>query len=240
MSNESMLSDVEAGEGLVEKQTDAKSSRLCQTLTVITILGLVTFSSYLLLCQLGVLSSNQKAAVTVEPVQAQSVGDVPSLSVNPGLPRLMNVVGRAPKKIAVHLTASPTTRGKRKVMWQKKGVLPEGVGFRDNSLVIKTPGLYFVYTQVVFYSRGCQDQSIFLSHELAKLSTSYRSKVTLLSAMKSACHAGRHDDPWYRASYQGAVFEFAEGDKIFARVGANTAHYVNTEEGKSYFGLFAL
>ncbi|XP_067865045.1 tumor necrosis factor-like [Heterodontus francisci] len=240
MNNERMLLAAEMGGQIVEKQTDVKNHRLCQVLCAITALGLVTFASYLLLGQLGVLSSKQKTALIVKSAQGQGVGDLPAEPLNDDLPRLMNVVGKAPKKIAVHLTASLNTRGKKKVTWQRKGGLPSGVEFKDNGLVIRIPGRYFVYTQVVFYSRGCQNKPIYLSHELYKLSTSIRTKTTLLSTMKSTCHSVQHGDPWYKTTYQGATFEFVGGDHIFSRVGGNEVHYVNTEVGKSYFGLFAL
>uniref|UniRef100_UPI00398E3BE4 tumor necrosis factor-like n=1 Tax=Pristiophorus japonicus TaxID=55135 RepID=UPI00398E3BE4 len=156
------------------------------------------------------------------------------------LPRVLNVVGKAPKRIALHLTASPKTQEKMKVIWQNMGDLSNGVEFRDNALVIKTPGQYFVYTQLVFYSGHCQGNTIFLSHELTKLSSSDRLKTLLLSSLKSACHYGQHGDPWFKTIYQGAVFELAAGDQIFSQVSRNSVYYVDSKAGSSYFGLFAL
>ncbi|GCB81203.1 hypothetical protein scyTo_0021799 [Scyliorhinus torazame] len=158
---------------------------------------------------------------------------------NSGLPHLMKQVGSdARGRVAAHLTASAFVKGKH-VAWQDKAdsTFTRGVEFRDNHLVIKTPGQYFVYTQVVFHSVGCQDQAVYLSHELAKLSPSYPEESLLLKATKSACHYGKHGDPWYKTSYQGATFEFEEGDEISSRV---SEELVDTAQGKSFFGIFAV
>ncbi|XP_072405774.1 tumor necrosis factor-like [Chiloscyllium punctatum] len=167
------------------------------------------------------------------------------------LPRLMNLVGKVPVKVTVHLTASQRQRRKKEVTWKNGGVLSKGIEFKGNSLVIKSPGQYFVYSQVVFYSSECQGRTVYLSHELARLSASYRTKTPLVKAMKTVCHNLTHGvptahgpatagGPWYETIYQGAIFELAEGDQIFSRVSTDAARYVNTEGGMTYFGLFAL
>ncbi|XP_078075190.1 tumor necrosis factor-like [Mustelus asterias] len=161
---------------------------------------------------------------------------------NSGLPHLMKRVGDDPRgRIAAHLTASPTSRGK-KVIWQNEtdSTFTEGVEFMDNHFVIKAPGQYFVYTQVVFHSKGCEGRPIYLSHNVAKLSLSYPEEDVLLTATKSACHFNKYREPWYKTSYQGAVFEFEEGDQIFSRVNKEVVGYVDTAQGKSFFGIFAV
>ncbi|XP_067865047.1 tumor necrosis factor-like [Heterodontus francisci] len=158
------------------------------------------------------------------------------------LPHLMKQVGNDPRRrIAAHLTASKALEGKN-MIWQNEAdsTFAEGVEFTDYSLVIKTPGRYFVYTQVVFYSRGCQNKTVYLSHELAKLSPSYPEEALLLRAIKSACHSRQHGEPWYKTSYQGAIFEFEEGDQIYSRVSEEVVGYVDTAQGKSFFGIFVL
>ncbi|XP_048450794.1 tumor necrosis factor-like, partial [Rhincodon typus] len=158
------------------------------------------------------------------------------------LPRLMKQVGSGPRpRIAAHLTASPS-REKENVIWQNESdsTFTEGVEFRDNCFIIKRPGQYFVYTQVVFHSMGCQQRAIYLSHELAKLSPSYPEETILLKTAKSSCHSRQRREPWYKTSYQGAIFEFIEGDQIFSRVNEDATGYVDTTEGKSFFGIFAV
>ncbi|XP_072405864.1 tumor necrosis factor-like [Chiloscyllium punctatum] len=128
------------------------------------------------------------------------------------------------------------------VIWQNESdsTFTEGLEFRDNHLIIKRPGQYFVYTQVVFHSMECQPQAVYLSHELSKLSPSYPEEAILLKATKSACHSHQRKEPWYKTSYQGAIFEFLEGDQIFSRVNEETTGYVDTAEGKTFFGIFAV
>ncbi|XP_078422349.1 tumor necrosis factor-like [Cetorhinus maximus] len=245
MSSKHTLLAAEAGGECGEKQTGVKSCFLGRAFCVIAVLGSVTFTAYLLLCQLGVIPSKQKTALIVKG-ERYLLAD----PLNDELPSLMKVIGRGPEKITVHLTASRKTKGEKRVTWQNTESLPSGVEFKDNSLVIKTPGQYFVYTQVVFYSDSCKDKTIYMSHELAKLSASYGDRTTLLSAVKSVCHpvqcrpppthGPRPGDPWYKTIYQGAIFEFLEGDRIFSGVSENSVRYVNTEVGKTYFGLFAL
>ncbi|XP_067865270.1 tumor necrosis factor-like [Heterodontus francisci] len=238
MSCENKLLDLETGGMVTLRQSEPKRSCFWRSLCAVAVLGLLAVSSYLLLCQLGVLPSNQEVRLQSEQIHSP-LTTVPS---NSGLPHLMKQVGNDPRgTIAAHLAASPTSKGKN-VIWQNEAdsTFAEGVEFTDNSLVIKTPGRYFVYTQVVFYSRGCQDKTVYLSHELAKLSPSYPEEVLLLRATKSACHSRQHGEPWYKTSYQGAIFEFEEGDQIYSRVSEEMVGYVDTAQGKSFFGIFAL
>ncbi|XP_041068992.1 tumor necrosis factor-like [Carcharodon carcharias] len=233
MSAENKSLDLESGAVFVVRQSEPKRSCFWPSLCAVAVLGLLAVSSYLALCQLGVLPSKQELR------QNSNVAAAPQ---NSGLPHLMKQVGNDPRgRIAAHLTASPISREK-KIFWQNEAdsTFIKGVEFRDNSLVIKTPGQYFVYAQVVFYSKGCQDKAIYLSHELVKLSPSYPEEALLLKATKSACHYHQHGEHWYKTSYQGAIFEFEEGDQIFSRVNEEVVGYVDTAQGKSFFGMFAV
>ncbi|XP_041069496.1 tumor necrosis factor-like [Carcharodon carcharias] len=238
MSAENKSLDLESGAVFVVRQSEPKRSCFWPSLCAVAVLGLLAVSSYLALCQLGVLPSKQELRLKAETIYSP-LATTPQSS---DLPRLMKQVGNDPRgKIAAHLTASPISREK-KVVWQNEvdSTFTEGVEFRDNHLVIKTPGQYFVYTQVVFHNSSCQDKAIYLSHELVKLSSSYPEEALLLKATKSACHYHQHGDPWYKTSYQGAIFEFEEGDQIFSRVNEEVVGYVDTTQGKSFFGMFAM
>ncbi|XP_078422629.1 tumor necrosis factor-like [Cetorhinus maximus] len=231
MSAENKSLDLESGAVFVGKQSEPKRSCFWPSLCAVAVLGLLAVSSYLALCQFGVLPSKQ----------VSDLAENPSFPI-PGLLHLMKRVGNDPRRrIAAHLTASKTAKGK-KVIWQNEAdsTFTEGVEFRDNHLVIKTPGQYFVYTQVVFYSVGCQEQTIYLNHELTKLSSDYPEEALLLKATKSTCHYGQHRAPWFKTSYHGAIFEFEEGDQIFSRVSEAVVTYVDITQGKSFFGIFAL
>ncbi|XP_067865046.1 tumor necrosis factor-like [Heterodontus francisci] len=243
MSCENKLLDLETGGVVTLRQSEPKRSCFWQSLCAVAVLGLLAVSSYLLLCQLGVLPSNQEVSLNSKTARSQDMRNHSSVTTVPAsnsVPHLMKQVGNDPMgRIAAHLTA--TSKGKN-VIWQNEAdsTFAEGVEFTDNSLVIKTPGRYFVYTQVVFSSRGCQNKTVYLSHELAKLSPSYPEEVLLLRATKSACHSRQHGEPWYKTSYQGAIFEFEEGDQIYSRVSEEMVGYVDTAQGKSFFGIFAL
>ncbi|GCB82734.1 lymphotoxin-alpha-like [Scyliorhinus torazame] len=235
MNSENKLLDLESGAAVVLREWEPKRSCFWQSLCAVAVLGLLAVSSYLLLCQLGVLPSMQDREVKFDTSDMAA-------SKSRGLPHLLKQVGSdRTGRIAAHLTASPTSKGKN-VIWQNEtdSTFTHGVEFSDNRLIIETPGQYFVYTQVVFHSRGCQDQAVYLSHNVAKLSPSYPEEEVLLKATKSACHYGKHGDPWYKTSYQGAIFEFEEGDEVFSRVNVDVAGYVDTTTGKSFFGIFAV
>ncbi|XP_078075188.1 tumor necrosis factor-like [Mustelus asterias] len=240
MNCENKLLDPERGTEVMLRQSGSQRGCFWKSLCAVAVLGLLAVSTYLLLCQLRVLPSTQVS----DSGEAQSLIFIQLCLRNTrsALSRLRRQVGDDPRgRIGAHLTASPISRGEN-VMWQNKAdpTFSEGVEFRDNSLVIETPGQYFVYTQVVFNSVGCQDQTIYLNHKLDKLSSSYPEKALLLSATKSACHYGKHQDPWFKTSYQGAVFEFEEGDQIFSGVNKEVVDYVDTAQGKSFFGIFAV
>ncbi|XP_059825211.1 tumor necrosis factor-like [Hypanus sabinus] len=169
--------------------------------------------------------------------------DKESFPQSNGLPHLMKQVGDGSRgKIAAHLTANPNKAWSKELIWQDDvGIaFSYGIEFSNNSLLIQQPGLYFIYTQVVFYARQCDGKTIFLSHDMHKLSPSYPEETILLKATKSVCHYHHHSDPWFKTSYQGAIFELEAGDRIFSRVPKQVVTYLDTKEGKTFFGVFAL
>ncbi|XP_055487291.1 lymphotoxin-alpha-like [Leucoraja erinacea] len=145
----------------------------------------------------------------------------------------------------IHFLYPPTAdpnRGISKLVWQDDvGIaFSYGIEFSNNSLLIQKPGLYFVYTQVVFYARQCEGRTVFLSHDIHKFSPAYPVETILLKATKSVCHNHQHSDLWFKTSYQGAIFEMEAGDRIFSRVPKGVVRYLDTKEGKTFFGAFAL
>ncbi|XP_072405775.1 tumor necrosis factor-like [Chiloscyllium punctatum] len=238
MDTEAKFLELENGGLLPIRESGSNTSCFWRALCTLAVLGLLLLSTFLFLLQFGVLSPNQGSRSKLE-VSHPSLTTAAQTS---GLPLLMKQVGSDPRpRIAAHLTASPTSKGGT-VIWQNESdsTFTEGLEFRDNHLIIKRPGQYFVYTQVVFHSMECQPQAVYLSHELSKLSPSYPEESILLKATKSACHTHQRKEPWYKTSYQGAIFEFLEGDQIFSRVNEETTGYVDTSEGKTFFGIFAV
>ncbi|XP_069771441.1 lymphotoxin-alpha-like [Narcine bancroftii] len=199
--------------------------------------ALATIALLALTCLLVLLPlrTHQEKSRSSEGTMARSQG-VNDLEV------FMKQVGKAERaKIAAHLIALSSTKEKS-VSWQNitDSTFTEGVEFKNNGLVIKTPGHYFVYTQVVFHGWGCQTKATYLSHNISLLSNSYPEENLLLKATKSVCHSGPHQQHWYKTSYQGAIFQFEEGDQIFSRVSERVVQYVDSTQGKTFFGIFAL
>ncbi|XP_038672901.1 lymphotoxin-alpha-like [Scyliorhinus canicula] len=234
MSNE-MLAKLESGRGVEEGETGGgwqgrRWHRLSCSLVALAVLAI---SSYLVYSQLIPQTTSQKAALS----------GAEDLSANSGLPHLMRQVRNSPReRIAAHLTADPINGNPNELTWQEDAgiAFSHGIEFSNNSLLIKRTGFYFIYTQVVFYYSQCEEDTIFLSHDMHKLSLAYPEETVLLKATKSVCHHGRHDDPWYKTSYQGAIFDFEAGDRVYSRVPSNVARYLDKAEGKTFFGIFAL
>eukprot|EP00061_Rhincodon_typus_P013737 g40297.t1 len=212
MSSEQMLSELESGRELASENTQ-QSARCLKLLSAFAVIALVAGCGYLLFTQ-GQSStsshSNWKATLRgAEDVSANSANPIPLVS--------------------------------DKLTWQEQAgiAFSYGVEFSNNSLLIKKPGFYFIYTQVVFHYDQCEESTIFLSHDVHKLSLAYPEETILLRATKSVCHHGSHSDPWFKTSYQGAIFEFEAGDRIFSRVSENVVKYLDKTEGKTFFGIFA-
>lgn len=126
-------------------------------------------------------------------------------------------------------------------------------GFRleDNKVIIPHTGLYFVYSQASFRvtcgsSAEEADTGVTaLSHRIWRDSESIGSSSSLMSAVRSACQNTAQEDEeftdeqsWYNAIYLGAVFQLNEGDTLWTET--NQLWELETDEGRTFFGVFAL
>lgn len=126
-------------------------------------------------------------------------------------------------------------------------------GFRlvNNQIIIPQTGLYFVYSQASFRvscsdggEQGAGKRFTPLSHRILRYSDSVGSKASLMSAVRSACQQAAQEDSyrveqgWYNTVYLGAVFQLNKGDKLWTET--NQLSELETEEGKTFFGVFAL
>lgn len=126
-------------------------------------------------------------------------------------------------------------------------------GFRlvNNQIVIPQTGLYFVYSQASFRvscSNGDEEGAgkglTPLSHRIWRYSDSIGSKASLMSAVRSACQSTTQEDSyragqgWYNTIYLGAVFQLNRGDRLWTET--NQPSELETDEGKTFFGVFAL
>ncbi|XP_034385061.1 tumor necrosis factor b (TNF superfamily, member 2) [Cyclopterus lumpus] len=126
-------------------------------------------------------------------------------------------------------------------------------GFRveNNRIVIPHTGLYFVYSQASFRvscSDGEEEEAgrrhAPLSHRIWRYSDSLGRKASLMNAVRSACQntaqeeSYRDGQGWYNAIYLGAVFQLHKGDQVWTET--NQLSELETEDGRTFFGVFAL
>ncbi|XP_026172888.1 tumor necrosis factor b (TNF superfamily, member 2) [Mastacembelus armatus] len=120
-----------------------------------------------------------------------------------------------------------------------------------NEIYIPQTGLYFVYSQASFRvscSDGDDDGAgkhfTPLSHRIWRYSDSIGGKASLMSAVRSACQNTAQENSiedgqgWYHAIYLGAMFHLNKGDKLWTET--NQVSQLETDEGKTFFGVFGL
>ncbi|TNN32329.1 Tumor necrosis factor [Liparis tanakae] len=127
----------------------------------------------------------------------------------------------------------------------------------DNRIVVPQTGLYFVYSQASFRvpcgDGGGEEEEeeeeaaarrrrhAPLSHRIWRYSDSLGRKASLMNAVRSACQSGgaREDGQgWYNAIYLGAAFQLQRGDTLWTET--NQLAALETEDGRTFFGVFAL
>ncbi|KAM9852748.1 tumor necrosis factor b (TNF superfamily, member 2) [Aulostomus maculatus] len=157
-------------------------------------------------------------------------------------------------KAAIHLEGSydDTESSNNQLEWKNgQGQAFAQGGFRllDNQIIIPKTGLYFVYSQASFRV-SCSDGDNEamgkiirpLSHRIWCYSDTVGSKASLMSAVRSACQQTAQEESvgqgWYNTIYLGAVFQLNKGDKLWTET--NQLSELETDEGKTFFGVFAL
>lgn len=119
----------------------------------------------------------------------------------------------------------------------------------DNQIVIPESGLYFVYSQVSYSVSSGGDSSdgeaAPLSHRIWRHADSMGGRVPLIGGVRSACQSAGGSEGgeaaghgWYNTIYLGAVFKLKGGDMLWTET--NQLSKVEKEEGKTFFGVFAL
>ncbi|XP_032703204.1 lymphotoxin-alpha [Lontra canadensis] len=144
-------------------------------------------------------------------------------------------------KPAAHLIGDPSTQNS--LRWRAntdRAFLRHGFSLSNNSLLVPTSGLYFVYSQVVFSGEGCFPKAtptpLYLAHEVQLFSSQYPFHVPLLSAQKSVCPGPQ--GPWVRSVYQGAVFLLTQGDQLSTHT--DGVSHLLLSPSSVFFGAFAL
>lgn len=141
---------------------------------------------------------------------------------------------------------------KQQLLWKNdlgQAFAQGGFKLSDNAIIIPATGLYFVYSQASFQvSCGDKDAPARgltpLSHRVWRHSDSTGGRTTLLSAVRSACQlqalegGSSGGQYWYNTIYLGAIFQLRAGDKLWTET--NQLSELETDEGKNFFGVFAL
>ncbi|XP_074508897.1 tumor necrosis factor b (TNF superfamily, member 2) [Sebastes fasciatus] len=161
-------------------------------------------------------------------------------------------------KAAIHLEGSyeeDDETSQNQLEWrsgQGQAFAQGGFQLENNQIIIPQTGLYFVYSQASFRvscsdgddEDGAGKRHTPLSHRIWRYSDSLGSKASLMSAVRSACQNTAQEDSytdgqgWYNAIYLGAVFQLNKGDKLWTET--NQLSELETDEGRTFFGVFAL
>ncbi|KAJ0066626.1 hypothetical protein NL108_015832 [Boleophthalmus pectinirostris] len=175
---------------------------------------------------------------------------------------LRNISSKA--KAAIHLQGTYEEGGHSGLQWYSglgQGFSQGGIQLQNNRITIPESGVYFVYSQASFRV-SCHNQPHHqphastprseedgrpqrspLSHGVWRFSDSIGTEVSLMSAVRSACsgqevRSAEENQGWYNAIYLGAVFQLQKGDRLWTET--NQLSELETEEGKTFFGVFAL
>ncbi|XP_042346062.1 tumor necrosis factor b (TNF superfamily, member 2) [Plectropomus leopardus] len=156
-------------------------------------------------------------------------------------------------KAAIHLEGIYKDGKDHQLEWrsgQGQAFTQGGFQLLRNQIVIPQTGLYFVYSQASFRvsSDGDEDGAgkrlTPLSHRIWRYSDSVGNRASLMSAVRSAFQNTAQEDDyregqgWYNAIYLGAVFQLNRGDRLWTET--NQLSELETDEGRTFFGVFAL
>ncbi|XP_016141578.1 tumor necrosis factor a (TNF superfamily, member 2) [Sinocyclocheilus grahami] len=153
-------------------------------------------------------------------------------------------------KAAIHLTGAYEPKVSTDSLdWKKnqdQAFATGGLDLVEGEIIIPTDGIYFVYSQVSFHVSCKTDMPedhdvVHMGHAVERYSDSYVDYKALFSAIRSACvHASDTDDLWYNTIYLGAAFSLQAGDKLRTKTTKALLPLVESDNGKTFFGAFAL
>ncbi|KAK7090801.1 CD40 ligand-like [Littorina saxatilis] len=146
------------------------------------------------------------------------------------------------KAVSAHLVHKPPSSGADEPniqRWKSGAESPmshvrQGLVFEDNNkITVVTPGLYFVYCQILYNKADKPLTSMLASAYVMRNSLSYPASSGIL--LKSR-HTRFNDDTDRHSSYVGGLFFLHKGDGLFVRVSVPEA--VSHDDRASFFGLF--
>ncbi|XP_059710633.1 tumor necrosis factor ligand superfamily member 6 [Haemorhous mexicanus] len=136
---------------------------------------------------------------------------------------------------AAHVTGNPAQR-ELPLEWEPSSghAYTSGIQYQERGLLVSEPGLYFVYSQVLFRGSACDSQ--LLAHVVYKRNPASPGSLVLMEDRATNFCAGQR--MWARSSYLGALFRLRKMDSLHVNV--SKIALVNFEESKTFFGLFKL
>ncbi|XP_023995137.1 tumor necrosis factor a (TNF superfamily, member 2) [Salvelinus sp. IW2-2015] len=166
------------------------------------------------------------------------------------------------RKTAIHLEGEYNANGgyKSSVEWtddEGQEFSQGGLELNNNEIVIPQKGLYFIYSQVSFHVSCKADRKhpnnqdmVHLSNTVTRWSPSYGTEddkeyQTLLNSVRTVCKKSSNNEAasegkWYNAVYVGAVFSLEKGDRLRTATENRLLPYLESGDGKNFFGVFAL
>ncbi|XP_026575865.1 tumor necrosis factor [Pseudonaja textilis] len=230
MSSEQLVHDVEKGNIVVIREPSPKNNhwKCLSICSFLLLIGAVTVFALLQLDAFG-LSEKQDSKL-----QGNSFSD--------HLPGTMKVQALRSGKPAAHAVAS--SRHSSQLKWTADvfpSILENGMRLdeNENSLVVPSTGLYFVYSQLLFHKDNCK-KPLLLTHNITCWSSDFSLEVELLKSIKSVCEeASSNKKLWFESIYQGAVFQLNKGDRLMSKT--NLPEYLDfTHSTQIYFGVIAM
>ncbi|KAG8127671.1 hypothetical protein E2320_014564 [Naja naja] len=230
MSSEQLVHDVEKGSIVVIREPSPKNNhwKCLSICSFLLLIGAVTVFALLQLDAFG-LSEKQDSKL-----QGNSFSD--------HLPGTMKVQALRSGKPAAHAVAS--SRHSPQLKWTADvfpSILENGMRLdeNENSLIVPSTGLYFVYSQLLFHKDNCK-KPLLLTHNITSWSSDFGLEVELLKSIKSVCEeVSSNKKLWFESIYQGAVFQLNKGDRLMSKT--NFPEYLDfTHSTQIYFGVIAM
>ncbi|NXD27025.1 TNFL6 factor, partial [Spelaeornis formosus] len=136
---------------------------------------------------------------------------------------------------AAHLTGNPAQQD-LPLAWEPISghAHTSGIQYQERGLLVSEPGLYFVYSNVLFRGSACDSQ--LLSHVVYKRNPASPGSLVLMEDKATNFCTGQR--MWARNSYLGALFKLRKMDSVHVNV--SKIALVSFEESKTFFGLFKL
>ncbi|XP_015681363.1 tumor necrosis factor-like [Protobothrops mucrosquamatus] len=230
MSSEQLVNDVEKGSIVVIREPSQKNNHW-KCLSICSFLLLIGAVTVFALLQLDAFGLSEKEN---SKLQGNSFSE--------HLPDTMKVQALKSGKPAAHAIAS--SRYSPQLKWTTDvvpSILENGMRLdeNENSLIVPSTGLYFVYSQLLFHKDHCK-KPLLLTHNITFWSSEFSFEVELLKSIKSVCEDASSDKKlWFESIYQGAVFKLNRGDRLLSKT--NLPEFLDfTHSTQIYFGVIAM